>query len=183
MTDYKQFIETIRTDGTALYPTDTGISVGCNPCSAKAVNKVLELISLTKNHNIEILVDDTRWIEKFVPEFPEVCYDLVDLSDEPLTIIYPNAKDIAPKLLHHDESVAFRVTKDPLTLKYLRALRGPLLSISVAIPPAAVQNMHDVPKNIRENIDYILDDKEWQKSCKVPKIIKIGIDSKVEIMR
>lgn len=183
MTDFKPFTQTIRSGGTVLFPTENFISLGCDPCSNAAVEKIMAIIKPRDKNSFVILVDDIRWVEKFIPDFPEVCYDLVELSVEPLTIIYPNAKGLASQLLLSDGSVGIRVTKDPFCQAYLRALRGPLLSTSTILSAGekspAIKN---VPESICKQVDYVLDDTTWQSSGKSSKTIKIGLNSQIEII-
>ena len=45
-------------------------------------------------------------------DVPEVAWDLIELADKPLTIIYSGARNLAPNLLAEDGSVGIRVTSE-----------------------------------------------------------------------
>ena len=85
-------IETLKNGGVILYPTDTIWGIGCDATNEEACQKISQIKNRPENKSFIILVDSVQMIEKYIPEFPDVCYDLVDLADKPLTIIYPNAK-------------------------------------------------------------------------------------------
>jgi L-threonylcarbamoyladenylate synthase len=123
-------------------------------------------------------------IEKYIPEFPDVCYDLVDLADKPLTIIYPNAKKLAPSILAEDGSVGIRLTKDPICLKLIRSMRKPLVSTSANLSGEANPICFaDVNQQIKDQVDAIVMEKLDVKNNVASQIIKIGLDYSIQVIR
>jgi len=108
----------------------------------------------------------------------------VDLSTEPLTIVYPNARGLAKKVTAEDGSVGIRLTKDPYCISYLQALNAPLLSTSANLSGEAFpKSFKEVHPSIIQGVDYILETKIERENPKPSKIIKIGLDSRIEIIR
>ena len=70
-------------------------------------------------------------VERYIPEFHEVCYELGDAAVRPLTIIYPNARNLAPSVVAADGSVGIRITKDPTCIKLIRGLKNLKFIISL----------------------------------------------------
>ena len=177
-------IESLREGKTILYPTDTIWGIGCDATDEAAVQRIFELKNRPENKSFLALVDSIPMLERYVPEFPEVCYDLIDLTEEPLTIIYEKVNGIAKNALAEDGSLGFRVTKDPVCQKLIRGIRKPLISTSANVSGSpSPTSFHDVQDEIKNKVDFILGIKQ-DEICKKPsKIIKINNDGTFKIIR
>lgn len=177
-------LETLKNGGTILYPTDTIWGIGCDATNEEACQKIMQIKNRPAEKSFVILVDSIQMIEKYIPEFPEVCYDLVDLADKPLTIIYPNARNLSPTVLAADGSVGIRVTKDPLCVKLIRSMRKPLVSTSANLSgepnPTRFAEIHP---SIKENVDFVVLERLEEVRTSASQIIKIGTDSSIQIIR
>lgn len=177
-------IETLKNGGTILYPTDTIWGLGCDATDEKACQKIIEIKNRPENKSFIILVDSIQMLEKYVPEFPDVCYDLIDCADRPLTIIYPTAKGLAPSVLAEDGSVGIRVTTDPLCLKLIRSIQKPIVSTSANLSGAANPgSFADIHPDIKSKVDAIIEQRLGEKQNMVSQIIKIGLDYSIKIIR
>ncbi|MGV3630807.1 MAG: L-threonylcarbamoyladenylate synthase [Bacteroidota bacterium] len=184
MTDKTEIIETLKNGGTILYPTDTVWGLGCDATNEEACRKILQIKKRPENKSFIVLVDSFLMLERYVPEFPEVCYDLADLATRPLTLIYPNARGLAPSILAEDGSVGIRITKDPLCLALIRGLKKPLVSTSANISGEKTPgSFAEISEEVKSGVDFIVRERLTE-SCDVPsQIIKIGKDNSVQIIR
>lgn len=177
-------LETLKNGGTLLYPTDTIWGIGCDATNDAACQKIMQIKNRPAEKSFVILVDSVQMIEKYIPDFPDVCYDLVDLADKPLTIIYPGALSLAPTVLASDGSVGIRVTKDPLCLKLIRAMRKPLVSTSANLSgepnPTCFADIHP---SIKENVDFVVEERLEEVRTAASQIIKIGTDYSIQVIR
>lgn len=177
-------LETLKNGGTLLYPTDTIWGIGCDATNDAACQKIMQIKNRPAEKSFVILVDSVQMIEKYIPDFPDVCYDLVDLADKPLTIIYPGARSLAPTVLASDGSVGIRVTKDPLCLKLIRAMRKPLVSTSANLSgepnPTCFADIHP---SIKENVDFVVEERLEEVRTAASQIIKIGTDYSIQVIR
>jgi L-threonylcarbamoyladenylate synthase len=177
-------IETLKNGGVILYPTDTIWGIGCDATNEAACQKISQIKNRPENKSFIILVDSVQMIEKYIPEFPDVCYDLVDLADKPLTIIYPNAKSLAPSILAEDGSVGIRLTKDPICLKLIRSMRKPLVSTSANLSGEANPSCFaDVNQQIKDQVDAIVMEKLDVKNNVASQIIKVGLNYSIQVIR
>ena len=177
-------IETLKNGGVILYPTDTIWGIGCDATNENACQKISQMKNRPENKSFIILVDSVQMIEKYIPEFPDVCYDLIDVSDKPLTIIYPNAKGLAPSILADDGSVGIRVTKDPICLKLIRSMRKPLVSTSANLSGEANPSCFaDVNQQIKDQVDAVVMEKLEAKNNIASQIIKIGLNYSIQVIR
>ena len=180
----EQTIEVLKNGGTILYPTDTIWGIGCDATNEKACQQILKLKNRPEEKSFILLMDSFQMLEKYVPEFNEVCYDLVDLADKPLTIIYPTSKGLAPSVLGKDGSVAIRITKDPICLKLIRAIRKPIVSTAANLSnqpsPTA---FNEINTTISKDVDAVLEERMTEKMISPSQIIKIDLDGSVKIIR
>ncbi len=180
----EQAIETLKNGGVILYPTDTIWGIGCDATNENACQQISQIKNRPENKSFIILVDSVQMIEKYIPEFPDVCYELIDVSDKPLTIIYPNAKGLAPSILADDGSVGIRVTKDPICLKLIRSMRKPLVSTSANLSGEANPSCFaDVNQQIKDQVDAIVMEKLEAKNNIASQIIKIGLNYSIQVIR
>ncbi|MEN9399639.1 MAG: hypothetical protein RL632_740 [Bacteroidota bacterium] len=177
-------IEQLRDGGTILYPTDTIWGLGCDATNDEACQKVLALKNRPDEKSFILLVDGFQMLEKYVPEFNQVCYDLADLATSPLTIIYPTSKDLAPSVLAEDGSVGIRITKDPNCVKLIRALKKPIVSTSANISGQQTPSCYDdIDASIKQHVGAILHERLSEKMSTPSQIIKIGLDGTVKVIR
>ena len=179
-----QTIEILKNGGTVLYPTDTIWGIGCDATNEEACQKILKLKNRPEEKSFILLMDSFQMLERYVPEFNEVCYDLVDLADKPLTIIYPTSKGLAPSVLGENGSVAIRITKDPICLKLIRAIRKPIVSTSANLSNQASPSVfNEINSIIKEGVDAVLEERLTEKMSIPSQIIQIDLDGSVKIIR
>ncbi len=177
-------IEALQQGKIILYPTDTIWGIGCDATNDEACRRIMELKQRPESKSFILLADSFQMIEKYIPEFPDVCYDLVDLADKPLTIIYPNAKGLAPSVLAQDGSVGIRLTKDPICLQLIRSIRKPIVSTSANISSEPAPTFFgDISETIKSGVDAIVMDRLMEKCSTPSQIIKIGLDSSIQVIR
>ena len=69
--------------------------------------------------------------------FRRWAWDLIDLADKPLTIIYSGARNLAANLLAEDGSVGIRVTNEDFSKRLCQQFRKAIVSTSANISGAA----------------------------------------------
>lgn len=120
--DIKKACEVMAAGGIILYPTDTIWGIGCDATNEKAVQRVYELKRRTDNKAMLVLMDSEAKLDRYVSDVPDIAWDLISVSDKPLTIIYSSAKNLATNLLGADGSVGIRITNEEFSKKFVRAL-------------------------------------------------------------
>jgi L-threonylcarbamoyladenylate synthase len=182
--DLDRIRDILISGGTILYPTDTIWGLGCDATNEEACQKLMELKNRPKDKSFILLVDGFLMLEKYVPEFPEVCYDLADLATNPLTIVYPTATQLAASVLAEDGSVGIRITKDPICLQLIRAIKRPLVSTSANLSgePFPI-NFASVNSQLKQAVDAVVEKRTNETMTKPSQVIKIGKDSSVKVLR
>jgi L-threonylcarbamoyladenylate synthase len=93
--DIKKACQVMAEDGVILYPTDTIWGLGCDATNPDAVRKVYEIKQRADSKAMLVLVDSAVKVDFYVDEVPSVAWDLIELADKPMTIIYSGARNLA----------------------------------------------------------------------------------------
>ncbi len=169
---------------TLLYPTDTIWGLGCDATNEAACQRLLDVKKRPKDKSFILLVDGFQLLERIVPDFHSVCYDLIELADKPLTIIYPSARGVAPTVMAEDGSIGIRVTKDPHCVQLIRKLKQPIVSTSANISGTPNPTYFDeIDPYITEHVDAVLNLRKNEKMSTPSQIIKIDLSGGVKVIR
>ena len=183
--DLDKAIQCLRSGGIILYPTDTVWGIGCDATNGEAVAKIFALKERVDAKSMLVLVDSIPALERIIPEVPDVAYDMIDLAIRPITIIYDDAKGVAPALIAEDGSLGVRVTKERFSQDICRILRRPIVSTSANIsgePTPAVFSA--ISQAIVDGVDYVVNYRQLDNSKAQPsQIIKLGRGGEVKVIR
>lgn len=155
--DMKQALDTLKSGGIILYPTDTIWGLGCDATNPEAVEKIFALKGRDKGKSMIVLLGNDYQLEGYVQEVPEVAYQLIEVADRPLTIIYQKAKNLAPNVVAEDGSIGIRVVRHPFCEELIQRFRKPIVSTSANLSgePSA-QNFVEISEEIKDGVDYIV---------------------------
>lgn len=183
--DLRQALETLRNGGVILYPTDTIWGIGCDATNEAAVNRVFAIKQRSESKSLIALVDSTGRAEGFVREAPEAAWELAEVAEDPLTIIYPEGRNLAPGLLAEDGSVGIRVTREVFSRALCEAFRRPIVSTSANVSGTpAPQCFADISEDIKNQVDYIVRYRRGEKEKKnASSIIKFEKNGTFAILR
>lgn len=148
--------EILKAGGLILYPTDTIWGIGCDATNAEAVEKVFTLKGRAAEKSMIILLDTDSKLQSYVNEVPEIAYDLIEFAENPLTIIYSGAKNLAPNVVADDGSIGIRVVRQDFCVQLLQRFRKPIVSTSANLSgePSPV-SFFDISPEIINGVDYV----------------------------
>jgi L-threonylcarbamoyladenylate synthase len=177
-------VEVLKAGGTILYPTDTIWGIGCDAKNEEAIQKIVELKGRNEGKSFILLADSFRMVEHYIPDFPEVVYDLVDLAVKPITIVYPNAQRLPASLLAEDGSIGIRITKDPFCCRVIQKMRGPIVSTSANLSGKPTgKKLSEIDQAVLSGVDYTVLWRESELLQGASQIIKISVDGSVKVLR
>lgn len=183
--DIKKACQVMNEGGVILYPTDTVWGIGCDATNEEAVRRVYEIKKRADSKAMLVLVDTPVKVDFYVDDVPDVAWDLIELSEKPLTIIYSGARNLAPNLLAEDGSVGIRVTNEEFSRRLCQQFRKAIVSTSANIsgqPGAA--NFSEISEEIKAAVDYIVTYRQDDMSRPKPSsIIKLGKGGVVKVIR
>ena len=183
--DIKKACEVMAAGGLILYPTDTIWGIGCDATNEEAVRKVYALKRRSDHKAMLLLMDSSAKLNYYVQEVPDVAWDLIELADSPLTVIYSGARNVAPNLLAEDGSVGIRITQEEFSHKLCERFRKPLVSTSANVSGApSPANFSEISDTIKSGVDYIVRYRQEDLSKAAPShIFKLGAGGLVKIIR
>jgi L-threonylcarbamoyladenylate synthase len=177
--------DVLRKGGIILYPTDTIWGLGCDATNAEAVKKIHQLKQREEQKSMLVLVEHIDRIGRYVKEIPEIAIQLLEVNDQPMTIIYPGAVNLASNLVSPDGTIGIRVVNDDFCQKLIRKFNKPIVSTSANISgKPAPSFFSEVTDEIKDAVDYIVEWRQNDATKHTPsQIIKVGLNGEVEIVR
>jgi len=175
----------LRAGGVILYPTDTVWGLGCDATNEKAVKRIFEIKKRADAKAMLVLIDNPAKLQSYVDEVPEMAWNLIELSEKPLTIIYPQAKNLASNLVAEDQTIGIRVTKEAFSNRLCAQFRKPIVSTSANISGNATpSNFSQISDEIKAAVDYVVDFRQDDLSTPKPSsIIKLGKGNLFQLIR
>lgn len=183
--DIKEALNVLHNGGLILYPTDTIWGIGCDATNPEAVQKVYDLKKRSDSKALIVLLDSEAKLNYYLEDVPDLAWDLIEVAEKPLTIIYDKARNVAPNLLAEDGSLAIRISKEKFSNELCMRFRKALVSTSANITgQAAPSCFDDIDDIIKEGVDYIVKYRQEETNKnKASSIIKLGLYGEIKIIR
>ncbi len=194
--DLQEAVRVLRAGGIIVYPTDTVWGIGCDATNAEAVARIYALKQREDSKSMLVLLDSAAKLNYYITDIPEAADMLLGLMDEgvkglmdesqkPLTIIYPNARNLAPNLIAEDGSIGIRITNEAFSKALCAQLKHPIVSTSANISghPTA-RFFAEIEQEILDGSDYICHFRRDDDCPAEPSsIIKINSDGSFKVIR
>jgi L-threonylcarbamoyladenylate synthase len=183
--DLKKAVDVLIKGGVILYPTDTIWGLGCDATRQDAVERIFSIKQRDDSKSLIVLVNGFGMLERYVRNIPEIAYQLAEVADKPLTIIYPNGRSLAPGVLGSDGSVGIRICFDGFCNELITRFRKPVISTSANISNApAPAIFSEIDPMIAASADYVVSYRQSDTTRNTPSsIIKVEDDGVIRIIR
>jgi L-threonylcarbamoyladenylate synthase len=183
--DLDQALLTLKDGGLILYPTDTVWGLGCDATNESAVEKINQIKGRAADKSFIILLDTNSKIQSYVSEVPEVAYDLIEFAENPLTVIFSNAKNLAKNVINQDGTVGIRVVNHEFCKQLLQRFRKPIVSTSANVSGEPTPQFFDeISEEIIDGVDYVVTLEQESRTPKKPStIIKLGPTGQFSFIR
>lgn len=181
----EQCVDVLRAGGIILYPTDTVWGIGCDATNEEAVAKVYALKRSEEKHSMLCLMRDADMVVRYVNKAPGIAFEVMELTDKPLTAILPGAVGVAQNLVPETGTLGVRIPQHDFCQALLRKFGKPIVSTSANISgePAA-KRLKDVSEEILSGVDYVVHPRfEGKPTLKPSSIIAFGEGNEVEVIR
>ena len=178
-------VEVLREGGIILYPTDTIWGIGCDATNEEAVAKVYALKQSEDKHSMLCLCRDADMVVRYVNRAPGIAFEVMELSDKPLTAILPGATGVAKSLIPETGTLGVRIPQHDFCQALLRKFGKPIVSTSANISgEEAAKRLKDVDERIIKGVDYVVNPRfEGRPTLKPSANISFGEGGEVEIIR
>lgn len=177
-------LEILKNGGTILYPTDTIWGIGCDATNAEAIQKIFDIKQRDKNKSMIILVESEQRLQSLV-EVPEMAWEIIDLSEKPVTIVYENPKGLPKEILAPDGSIGIRLVKDDFCKRLISKLNKPLVSTSANFSgEKSPMKFSDISQELQNAVDYIVEENHEKVSeYSGSSVIKIWPGNRIKVLR
>ena len=189
--DLETALRVLRSGGVIVYPTDTVWGIGCDATNEEAVRRIYALKQREDSKSMLVLLDSAAKLDYYV-DVPETAEQLLEANEcspaealRPLTIIYPNARHLAPNLIAEDGSIGIRITNEPFSKALCAQLKRPIVSTSANISGEPTpRHFREISEQILDNTDYnCLFRRDDEAEHEPSSIIKINADGTFKIIR
>lgn len=156
----RKAVNLIEEGGLIIYPTDSGYALGCSLGNKDALERIMRLRQLDKNHNMTLVCRDLSQISTYAKVNNSVFRLLKTYTPGSYTFIL-NATSEVPRLMLHPKrkTLGLRIPDNVITLSLLESLETPLMSTTLILPGAKAPLSE--PEAIRDllgsQIDLIID--------------------------
>jgi L-threonylcarbamoyladenylate synthase len=178
-------LQVLKDGGVILYPTDTVWGLGCDATNEEAVAKVNEIKGRSADKSLIVLLENDNKLQSYVTEIPDVAYELIEYAENPMTIIFAGAKNLAKNVINADGSVGIRVVKHEFCEQLLQRFRKPIVSTSANISGQPTPKFfYEISDEVKNAVDYIVDYNQEDRTEKKPStIVKLGPSGQFEFIR
>ena len=183
--EIKKALEVLRSGGTILCPTDTVWGISCDATNKDAVEKIYRIKKREPQKSMIVLIDDEKFLNKYLKEVPAMAWDLIEMSEKPITIIYDDARGLAPNAIAEDGTVAIRVCKDEFCKKLIYRFGKPIVSTSANLSGERTPgNFSEIKKEILTAVDRVVNWRQEDGSIgKASSIVRLKMNGEVEVIR
>ena len=183
--DIEKTLEVLNRGEVILYPTDTVWGIGCDATNSAAVERIYAIKRRAETKSMLVLVDSFDMLAGFVDNIPDIAKQLHEEAMRPLTIIYPEAKNLALNLVADDSSIGIRVVRDTFCQQLIKAFGKPVVSTSANISGEPAPGIFDeISGEIREAVDYVVAWRQDDLQKATPSsIIKVNVDGTYYVLR
>lgn len=176
--------ETLKNGGIILYPTDTVWGIGCDATNPEAVAKIYQLKKRAEASSMICLMNNEKMLYQVFREIPEVAWQIMDLSEQPTTLILDDPKNVAENLIAPDKTLGIRLVKEPFCYKLLERMKKPLVSTSANVSGQPTpKSFKEISPEIIKGVDYVVNLHREKPGGKPSTIIKLTKDAQVKVIR
>ena len=183
MEEIERATDVILDGGVVLLPTDTVFGLSANVFDNRAVEKIYALKNRDRKKPLPVLVADYTDLLKLVETPSRVEGRLIEAFwPGPLTIVLKKLESASSVAFSGLSTVAIRMPDSDLVRNLIREVGTPLATTSanLAGEPAGLK-LAEITPEIKENVDFILDDNE--KHLDTASTIVQVVDGEVKILR
>jgi len=183
--DIKNALKVLRDGGVILYPTDTIWGLGCDATRAEAVRRIYDIKKRADSKSLIVLVNSVTMLSRYVDNPPDIAFELVEMAEKPLTVVYDRGRGLAEGVTSVDGSVGVRICSDPFCDELLNAFRKPLVSTSANISGSEAPAVFDeISEEIKAAVDYVCLWRQDDRSrAAASSVIKISANGVIKILR
>ena len=178
--------------GVVVYPTDTAFALGCHLGDKNALERIIRIRQLHKNHQFTLACRDLSELGTYA-RVDNAEYRLLRRhTPGPFTFIMKASREVPRRLMHvKRRTIGMRVPDHPVALGLLNMVGEPILTTTLRMPGEAtpLTSGEEISARLTKLVDVILDDGSQQTGVSTvvdlsegsPEIVRQGVGEIEEI--
>ncbi|WP_199611312.1 L-threonylcarbamoyladenylate synthase [Flocculibacter collagenilyticus] len=151
-----QAVEIINNGGVVVYPTDSGYAIGCHLGDKKALDRIIQIRQLSKEHDFTLVCKDLSELSVYARVENTAFRLLKNNTPGAYTFIFKGTKEVPKRLLNpKKKTIGIRVPDHNITQALVEALDEPLMSTSLILPGSEFSETD--PDEIRNYLEKQVD--------------------------
>lgn len=172
MQTQQDIIDAFRNGKVILFPTDTIWGLGCSIHNLDAVHRIYTIKKRELSKPFPILVDSIEMLKEYTNNIHPRVETLLTHHTYPLTLIYPEAKDIDPPVADVSGSIAIRIVQDSFCAELIRKIGAPIVATSANLSGESFpRNFSEISEDIKSEVDLVVAYRQDEKKHGEPSII------------
>ncbi len=154
----KKAISQLKKGGVIIHPTDTIPGLAADATNPAAVERIYHIKARDSQKPLLILCADLEMVHQYVSYLPAHALKLLDTYGHlPITLIYPQAKNLPKNLVANEGSIGIRIPQHTASLSLIRGLGKPIASTSANLSgQPAPQQIGNIDAAVLKLVDYVL---------------------------
>lgn len=146
-----------------VYPTETSYAVACHIGDKSALERLVALRRLRKDHQFALICRDLSELGSYAKVENGVYRILKRNTPGPFTFVLQATKEVPKRLVHaKKKTIGLRVPEHPVAQGLLKVMGEPLLSTTLRLPDVAeedgpMQDPQEMLEALGKRVDLILD--------------------------
>lgn len=156
----KRAAEIVREGGVIVYPTDSAYALGCHIGDKAALERIIRIRQLDKNHAFTLACADLSSIATYAKVSNSYYRLLKANTPGPYTFILPATSEVPRRLLHPKrKTIGIRVPGNPIARALLSELADPLMSTSLILPDqnAPFSDPEDIRDRLERQVELVIE--------------------------
>lgn len=154
-----QAVAIVKNGGVVVYPTDSGYAIGCAIGDKKAMDRIVQIRNVDKNHNFTLVCSDLSEIATFARVDNAAFRAIRSLTPGPFTFIFKGTKEVPKRVLNDKrKTIGIRVPDNKIALDLLAELGEPLMSSTLLLPgdEFAESDPDEIRQKLEKHVDLII---------------------------
>jgi tRNA threonylcarbamoyl adenosine modification protein (Sua5/YciO/YrdC/YwlC family) len=154
----EQLVNTLRSDGVIIYPTDTVYGLGCDIGSKKALDRVRRIKKIDNKRHLAFVFSDLKLIAQYAQVTDWAYKILRKYLPGPYTFVMEATRLVPKIVLTKRNEVGIRIPDNVVCQEMIKELGNPILSSSVRMPDdQLLDDPREMERMYKGQVDIVVD--------------------------
>lgn len=155
-----QAAEILNDGGILVYPTDSVYGIGCKVGDKRALERILKIRNLDKDHNFTLLCRNISEVAVYAKLNNSNFRTLKTFTPGPFTFVLAASSELPRRLLHPKrKTVGVRIPDNLVIQALMKALAGPVINMTFTLPDDefGLSDAYEIKQRVGAQVDAIID--------------------------